>query len=167
MRWDAWGGLDAPYLVQSRVTTRGRVLLESPYGWQWYLGERVVRQSLGLDHFRVPGPLPPLVQRTQEYTLAEVEAFTVLDTELVFSPSGDYDDYVVSSLAYFLDMEARLAASVLAPASAERPVLPVLRREIDVMLPNGSMGYVVVPEVTPPVTLTATEVFLKLKQEIV
>ena len=157
MNWDVWGRLSAPYLTQSRAVTRGRVLLESPYGWQWYLGERVTRQSLGLDHFRVPGPLPPFVQRTQEYTLAEVEAFTVLDTELVFSPSEDYDSYVVSTLAYSLDMETRLAA----PAPVEGPVLPVLRREIDVMLPNGSMGYVVVPEVTPPVTLTATEVILK------
>lgn len=36
VHWDLWDGLDEPYLAQSREVTRGRVLLESPYGWQWY-----------------------------------------------------------------------------------------------------------------------------------
>lgn len=43
VHWDLWGGLDEPYLAWGREVTRGRVLLESPYGWQWYFGERVTR----------------------------------------------------------------------------------------------------------------------------
>ncbi|KAF7145176.1 hypothetical protein RHSIM_Rhsim04G0043500 [Rhododendron simsii] len=52
--WKLWTGLQADFLVRSREVTRSRVLLESPFGWQWYLGERVTRQSLGLAEFRVP-----------------------------------------------------------------------------------------------------------------
>lgn len=75
--------------------TRGRVLLESSYCWQWYLGDRVLRQSLGLDAFLVPGPLPSLVLTTSEYTLEEVERFTQPDPQLepLFQAGADYAEY--------------------------------------------------------------------------
>ena len=124
------------------------MLLECPYGWRWYLGDRVSRQSLGIDHFRVPSPLPPLVQRTEEYTLAEIERYTV-PTEVIFSPSIDYEGYLSTHLAYDLDMENRLRAG---------PALPELRREIEVVTVDGALGVVTVPLITPTVTLATTEV---------
>ncbi|XP_058192087.1 protein MAINTENANCE OF MERISTEMS-like [Rhododendron vialii] len=82
VHWDRWAGMEADFLPRSREVTRSRVLLECPLGWQWYLGDRVTRQSLGLPAFAVPGLLPPRVQRTESYTCAELELFTVPDTDL-------------------------------------------------------------------------------------
>ena len=138
------------YLVRSRELTRSRVQLECPYGWRWYLGDRVSRQSLGIDHFRVPSPLPPLVQRTEEYTRAEIERYTV-PTEVVFGLSMDYEGYLSTHLAYDLDMENRLRAGV---------ALPELRREIEVVTADGALGVVTVSHITPTVTLATTEVTL-------
>ncbi|KAI8555055.1 hypothetical protein RHMOL_Rhmol05G0144700 [Rhododendron molle] len=59
--WDRWARLEADFLPRSREVTRSRVLLECPLGWQWYLGDRVTRQSLGLPEFVVPGALSPRV----------------------------------------------------------------------------------------------------------
>ena len=148
MRWNVWHRSRKDYLVRSREWTRSRVLLECPYGWRWYLGDRVSRQSLGIDHFRVPSPLPPLVQRTEEYTRAEIERYTV-PTEVVFSPSIDYEGYLSTHLAYDLDMENRLRAG---------PALPELRREIEVVTADGALGVVTVPLITPTVTFATTEV---------
>ncbi|XP_058190894.1 uncharacterized protein LOC131308089 [Rhododendron vialii] len=46
--WDPWKvvGLELEYPVKSRAVTASRVLLELAFGWQWYLGDRVTRQSL-------------------------------------------------------------------------------------------------------------------------
>lgn len=40
-----------------------RILLEGPFCREWYLGERVVRQSLGYGAFRVPKLIPRLSSR--------------------------------------------------------------------------------------------------------
>ncbi|KAI8542717.1 hypothetical protein RHMOL_Rhmol08G0160800 [Rhododendron molle] len=42
------------YLARSRAVTASRVLLESAFDWQWYVGDRVTRQSLGYAVFQVP-----------------------------------------------------------------------------------------------------------------
>ncbi|XP_058189305.1 protein MAIN-LIKE 1-like [Rhododendron vialii] len=97
--WRIWDRFEVPYVARSREVMRGRVLLESPYDWQWYLGDLVSRQSLRLDAFRVPGPLLPLVQRTSQYTRGEFEWFTRLDPKLEpFFQAGagctaDYTEY--------------------------------------------------------------------------
>ncbi|KAI8542263.1 hypothetical protein RHMOL_Rhmol08G0125200 [Rhododendron molle] len=77
-----WDRFEISYVAQSREVARGMVLFESPYGWQWYLGDRVSRQSLRLDTFRVPGPFHTLVQRAGQYTRREIERFTRPDLEL-------------------------------------------------------------------------------------
>jgi hypothetical protein len=102
--------LDAAFLPRSREVTRSRVLLECPLGWQWYLGDRVTRQSLGLPAFVVPGTLPPRVQRTGTYTRAELEQFTVPDTDLErhLRRTEDYAAYVDRRLAPSLSVEAEL-----------------------------------------------------------
>lgn len=86
--------------------------------------------------------------------MAEVEAYIVLDVQLVFNSSLDYAGYVTSMLAHSLGMERRLIE--LVPAAAVS--LPVLRREIDVMMADGGMGVIDVPAVTGSVTLAATEI---------
>ncbi|XP_058223034.1 protein MAINTENANCE OF MERISTEMS-like [Rhododendron vialii] len=95
VHWHIWDRFEVPYVAQSRVVARGRVLLESPYDWEWYLGDRVSHQLLRLDVFRVLGPLPPFIQRTSEYTLEEVERFTQPDLQLepLFQAGTDYAEY--------------------------------------------------------------------------
>ncbi|KAF7134587.1 hypothetical protein RHSIM_Rhsim08G0143300 [Rhododendron simsii] len=112
--WKLWTGLQADFLVQSREVTRNRILLESPFGWQWYLGERVTRQSLGLAEFRVPVGVPLLMLRTGDYTREEIERHTrpVEDLTAYLSPSLDYAGYRERYLAYRLRMVERLSGAM-------------------------------------------------------
>ncbi|KAI8524921.1 hypothetical protein RHMOL_Rhmol13G0187100 [Rhododendron molle] len=82
INWNPWSGAGAEpnYVARSRAITASRVLLESAFGWQRYLEDRVSRQSLGYRAFQVPGPLPPRASHTSTYTRAELERFTRLDT---------------------------------------------------------------------------------------
>ncbi|KAF7136629.1 hypothetical protein RHSIM_Rhsim08G0127600 [Rhododendron simsii] len=91
-----------------------RVLLESPFGWQWYLGERVTRQSLGLAEFRVPAGVPLFMLRTGDYTREEIERHTrpVEDLTAYLSPSLDYAGYRERYLAYRLRMVERLSGAM-------------------------------------------------------
>ncbi|XP_058225789.1 uncharacterized protein LOC131334672 isoform X2 [Rhododendron vialii] len=97
IEWNPWGGAvpEPEYVARSRVVTASRVLLESAFGWQWYLGDRVTRQSLGLSEFQVPGPLPPHASHTDSYTLAELQRFTTPATDLAafLRPECDYAVY--------------------------------------------------------------------------
>ncbi|KAI8560438.1 hypothetical protein RHMOL_Rhmol04G0255200 [Rhododendron molle] len=94
INWNPWSvaGAEPEYLARSRAITASRVLLESAFGRQWYLGDRVSRQSLGYTAFQVPGPLPPRASHTSTYTRAELERFTQPDTELRhhLRPEMDY-----------------------------------------------------------------------------
>ena len=76
------GAAEPVFLAESRRIAASRVLLESPYGWRWYLGERVVRQSLRAPRFISPGPLPPRASFTEQYTRAELARFTVPSFDL-------------------------------------------------------------------------------------
>ncbi|KAI8559656.1 hypothetical protein RHMOL_Rhmol04G0190200 [Rhododendron molle] len=123
--WDRWAGLEADFLPRSREVTRSRVLLECPLGWQWYLGDRVTRQSLGSPKFIVPGPLPPRVQRTETYTRAELERYTVPDTNLerYLRRTLDYaayrDRYLATSLGVEQELERRIAEAEARRARGE------------------------------------------------
>ncbi|KAI8529994.1 hypothetical protein RHMOL_Rhmol11G0019500 [Rhododendron molle] len=110
VHWDRWARVEADFLPRSREVTRSRALLECPLGWQWYLGDRVTRQSLGSPEFIMPGPLPPRVQRTETYTRAELEQFTVPDTDLerYLRLTLDYATYRDRYLATSLGMEREL-----------------------------------------------------------
>ncbi|KAI8524686.1 hypothetical protein RHMOL_Rhmol13G0167500 [Rhododendron molle] len=76
--------------------------------WEWYLGDKVTRQSLGDTEFQVSGPLPPRALHTGEYTSAEVEQFTRLDTKLThyLRPEIDYAAYQRDRLAGLLGVRA-------------------------------------------------------------
>ena len=90
-----WDAVDEPYLARSREITRGRVLLECQYGWFWYLGDRVLRQSMRAEVPQVPGRLPPRVLMTSRYTPAEIERYTTPDLDLSqhLRPALSYIDY--------------------------------------------------------------------------
>ncbi|KAF7139963.1 hypothetical protein RHSIM_Rhsim06G0110900 [Rhododendron simsii] len=112
--WKLWTGLQADFLVRSREVTRSRVLLKSPIGWQWYLGERVTRQSLGLTEFRVPVGVPLFMLRMRDYTREEIERHTrpLEDLTAYLSPSLDYAGYRERYLAYRLQMAERLSGAI-------------------------------------------------------
>ena len=86
--------------------------------------------------------------------MAEIETYTVLDTSWTFHPSVAYDQYVTTTLAHDLRMEARLAG----PIPVADAALPAARREIEVMTAGGVMGVIDIPQVTGPMVLTAREV---------
>lgn len=75
------------------------------------------RQSLDLPAFVIPGPLPPRVQRIESYTRAELEQFTVPDTDLerCLRRTLDYmayrDRYLATSLGVERELERQVAAA--------------------------------------------------------
>ncbi|KAI8537838.1 hypothetical protein RHMOL_Rhmol09G0055200 [Rhododendron molle] len=123
INWNPWrvAGAEPEYLAESRVITASRVLLESAFGWQWYLGDRVTRRSLGYTAFQVPGRLPPRASHTSTYTRAELERFTRPDTELTryLRPEKDYAEYQRDRLARPLSIRALRDVQSLARGAAE------------------------------------------------
>lgn len=95
------------YIQDSRAVTASRVLLECAYGWQWFLGDRVVRQSLGMDRPVTPGPLPPRASFTGQYTREEIERFTrpMTDLEGLLRYHIPYTTYQRMYLADILGVE--------------------------------------------------------------
>ncbi|KAI8567918.1 hypothetical protein RHMOL_Rhmol02G0158400 [Rhododendron molle] len=122
--WNPWRVVrpEPEYLARSRAVTASRVLLESAFGWQWYLGDRVTSQSLGHLEFQVPGPLPPQASHTGDYTLAKLERFTRPDTELTryLRPERDYAVYQQDHLAGSLGVGARRKVQDQARGAAEQ-----------------------------------------------
>ena len=113
------------------MVTGSRVLLESAFGWQWYLGDRVTRQSLGFLEFQVPGPLPARASHTGEYTRAELERLTRPDTDLVrfLRPERDYTAYQRDFLAGPLGVRAlREVWSQASGAAEERRAAGDIKR---------------------------------------
>ncbi|KAI8547640.1 hypothetical protein RHMOL_Rhmol07G0211200 [Rhododendron molle] len=90
VEWDPWStaGPEPKYLAMSRVVTTSRVILESAFGWQWFLRDRVTRQLIGSSEFIVPGSLPSHASNTGRYTLAELQRFTVPEDLLTFLRPG-------------------------------------------------------------------------------
>ncbi|KAI8571124.1 hypothetical protein RHMOL_Rhmol01G0093900 [Rhododendron molle] len=125
VHWDRWARMEADFLLRSREVTRSRVLLECPLGWQWYLGDRVTRQLLGSPEFIVSGPLLPREQRTETYTRAELEQFTVPDTDLerYLRRTLDYaayrDRHLATSLGVEKELERRVAEAEVRRARGE------------------------------------------------
>ncbi|XP_058193894.1 uncharacterized protein LOC131310732 [Rhododendron vialii] len=145
VEWDPWRVAEPKpeYLARSRVVTASRVLLESAFGWQWYLGDRVTRQSLGYAGFQVPGPLPPRASHTGEYTLAELEIFTQPDTDLTryLCPGMDYAVYQRERLAGPLRVqEFREVRSQARGATEERRAITVRQSNGESRVRRGPSG---------------------------
>ncbi|KAI8542702.1 hypothetical protein RHMOL_Rhmol08G0159400 [Rhododendron molle] len=119
--WDPWTSAEPEpeYVARNRAMTASRVLLESAFGWQWYLGDRVTRQSLMLEEFLVPGPLPIHASHTGRYTLAELQRFTVPQAASTFTRPRH--DYVVYRRQHLMEpLGARELMAVLKEAAKAR-----------------------------------------------
>ncbi|KAF7123811.1 hypothetical protein RHSIM_Rhsim12G0011200 [Rhododendron simsii] len=102
VNWDLWAMIDPMVhadLLRSRQATGQRILLEGPFCRQWYLGERVVRQSLGYNVFRVPKPIPFSMLNAKHLTMEDVERWTKGEDAATFlEEGGDYEEYRVKRL---------------------------------------------------------------------
>ncbi|KAF7124804.1 hypothetical protein RHSIM_Rhsim12G0012200 [Rhododendron simsii] len=101
VNWDLWAMIDPVVhadLLRSRQATGQRILLEGPFCRQWYLGERVVRQSLGYNVFRVPKPIPFSMLNAKHLTMEDVEKWTKGEDAATFLEGGDYEEYRVKRL---------------------------------------------------------------------
>ena len=75
-------------------TVHCRILLEGPVCRAWYLGERFLRQNLGLPEQIVPGPPPGHMRDTERFTAREMREYTTGWGEEHHRGEGDYTDYV-------------------------------------------------------------------------
>ncbi|XP_058217462.1 protein MAINTENANCE OF MERISTEMS-like [Rhododendron vialii] len=124
VEWNPWSNVEPEpeYLARSRVVIVSRVLLESAFGWQWYLGDRVTRQSLGFLEYQAPRPLPSRASHTNRYTLAELRHFTIPEGFAAFlRPERDYAVYRRQYLARPLGvLEHKAVESEALEAGEER-----------------------------------------------
>lgn len=175
VNWNVWAGVDPiahADLLRSRQATGRRILLEGPFCRQWYLGERVVRQSLGYDAFKVPKPIPSSMLNTRSLTVKDVAQWTEgEDATACLEESGDYEEYMVQMLMPALGKSTigrgppsrPLAGSVPAaaaagggrgggrgglaevPAGAVLPELPQLPWRVDYYNSTGQRQFVDIP----------------------
>ncbi|KAL7228205.1 hypothetical protein ACSBR2_007005 [Camellia fascicularis] len=75
-------------------TSQLRILLEGPFCWAWFLGERFVHQTVGLPAPVVPMP-PPTSMRTADSLPAEavIQFMMGLDADY-FRAEGDYTTFI-------------------------------------------------------------------------
>ena len=108
-----WNEVVMDWLAGARERTRGRILLESPFGWQWYFAERVLPQSLG-EPQAVPGNLHYALPRTTRYTLQELQTFCDLDLDLEshLDRDSDYTEWVRTHLAGGLRTDERIEGRI-------------------------------------------------------
>lgn len=169
VKWDVWAGIDERAfadLLRSREVASKRILLEGPYCRQWYLGERVVRQSLGYGAFRVPKPIPQLSSRklTKDVLIEWLEG---QDAAAFLEEEGmDYREYRTQRLMGPLGVGSAergrrqgplakvITAAVAGGGGAEiqkrsrRTKLPKLPQRVGYMLNSGYMKYIELPN--PP-----------------
>ncbi|GMP54999.1 hypothetical protein CsSME_00019959 [Camellia sinensis var. sinensis] len=95
--WQPWAPLPAvtrDRFAGAEETARFRILLEGPVCRAWYLGERFLRQTLGLPEQRVPGPSPTHMSDTERFTAEEMADYTVSWDAEGFRGEGDYRENV-------------------------------------------------------------------------
>ena len=98
MRWDIWDSFES--LREARELSKTRLLLECDVGWEWFLGDRPCRQTMGLPHPVVPGPLPPRTSDTMSFTLAEVVEYVVpVDASGLLRHGEDYAAYQLAAFS--------------------------------------------------------------------
>ncbi|GMP80760.1 hypothetical protein CsSME_00035751 [Camellia sinensis var. sinensis] len=105
--------------TSSRDTSRLRILLEGPFCWTWYLGERFVRQTLGLPYPIVLAP-PPLFIRTVNSLLVDaIVQFMAGDDANLYCGVGDYTAFIRTHLMLpLIGARAGGAADVLVTKDA-------------------------------------------------
>ena len=97
-------------------TARCRILLEGPVCRAWYLGERFLRQTLGLPEQIVPGSPLTHMRHTERFSLEQMRGFTVGWSEEHHRGEGDYAEYVRTYIMRPLSGGRR--------AEGERPAAP-------------------------------------------
>ena len=75
-------------------TAHFRILLEGPVCRAWYLGERFLRQTLGLLEQIVPGPPPTHMRHTEGFSFEHMRDYTVGWGAECHRGEGDYAEYV-------------------------------------------------------------------------
>lgn len=95
--WQPWAPL--PVVVRDHYegageTARCRILLEGPVYRAWYLGERFLRQTLGLPEQIVPDPPPAYMRDTERFTAQEMADYTIGWDAGDFRGEGDFREYV-------------------------------------------------------------------------
>ncbi|KAF5932894.1 hypothetical protein HYC85_029065 [Camellia sinensis] len=117
--WQPWAPLPAvvrDHYEGSGETARCRILLEGPVCQAWYLGERFMRQTLGLPEQIVPGPPPAHMRDTERFTAREMRDYTVGWGAEHHRGEGDYAEYVRTYIMRPLSGGRR--------AEGERPAAP-------------------------------------------
>ncbi|KAI8014400.1 Protein MAIN-LIKE 2, partial [Camellia lanceoleosa] len=95
--WWPWAPL--PAMMQDRFadadeTSCYRILLEGPVCRAWYLGERFLRQTLGLPEQIVPVHPPEHMWDTERFTAELMADYTIGWEADDFRGEGDYSEYV-------------------------------------------------------------------------
>ena len=90
--------------------------MEGPVCRAWYLGERFLRQTLGLPEQIVPGPPPAHMRHTERFSLAHLREYTAGWGAERHRGEGDYVEYVRTYIMRPLSSGRR--------AERERPVAP-------------------------------------------
>ncbi|KAI7994534.1 Protein MAINTENANCE OF MERISTEMS, partial [Camellia lanceoleosa] len=120
--WQPWAPLPAEvrdHYEGAYETARLRILLEGPVCRAWYLGERFLRQTLGLPEQIVPGPPPTHMRDTEEFSLEHMREYTTGWGVEHHRGEGDYAEYVRTYIMRPLSGGHR--------AERERPAAPVAR----------------------------------------
>ncbi|KAF5934658.1 hypothetical protein HYC85_030829 [Camellia sinensis] len=95
--WRPWAPLPAAMrdrFAGAEETSRFRILLEGPVCRAWYLGERFLRQTLGLPEQIVPVHPPADMRETERLTSEQMDDYTIGWEEAGFRGTGDYQEYV-------------------------------------------------------------------------
>ncbi|KAF5932472.1 hypothetical protein HYC85_028643 [Camellia sinensis] len=117
--WQPWAPLPAvvrDHYEGSGETARCQILLEGPVCRAWYLGERFLRQTLGLPELIVPGPPPGHIRDTERFTAREMREYTTGWGEEHHRGEGDYTEYIRTYIMRPLSGGRR--------AEEERPAAP-------------------------------------------
>ncbi|KAF5933242.1 hypothetical protein HYC85_029413 [Camellia sinensis] len=117
--WRPWAPLPAvtrDRFAGAEETSRFRILLEGLVCRAWYLGERFLRQTLGLPEQIVPAHPPADMRETERLTAEQMDDYTVGWGEAGFRGIGDYREYVQTYLMRPLSGGRR--------AEGSRPVAP-------------------------------------------
>ncbi|GMP84840.1 hypothetical protein CsSME_00038212 [Camellia sinensis var. sinensis] len=120
--WQPWAPL--PAVVRDHYEGAGetaycRILLEGPVCRAWYLGERFLRQTLGLSEQIVPGLPPAHMRDTERFVAQDMRDYTIGWGAEHHRGEGDYAEYVRTYIMRPLSGGRR--------AEGERPAVPVAR----------------------------------------
>ncbi|GMP57020.1 hypothetical protein CsSME_00021278 [Camellia sinensis var. sinensis] len=99
--WQPWAPLPAAMrdrFASAEETSRFRILLEGPVCRAWYLGERFLRQTLGLPEQIVPVYRPADMRETERLTTEQMADYTIGWKATRFRGIGDYREYVQTYL---------------------------------------------------------------------